>query len=87
MNVFIMAKNSGNYYNLFDVSLIEISINKFSEKGVINIHVENETLHLYMACYCEKKYLIKKYQDMEDSIKTDCVLNIIADIVYKEEVR
>lgn len=86
MNVFIKDKESNNYYNLFNVSTVNISFNEISDdKDEVDIEVYNETHHVCVSCIYEKEYSMKKYLDLEHSIKTDCVLNIVGDDVYEVE--
>lgn len=86
MNVFIKDKESNNYYNLFDVSAVNISFNEISDdKDEIDIEVYNKTHHVCVSCIYEKEYSMKKYRDLEYSIKTDCVLKIVGDDVYEVE--
>lgn len=86
MNVFIKEKDSETYYNLFDVSSIKISNHEFSgDEYVIDIDIYNETLHVYVGCYCERESLMKSCSELECSIKTVSTLNIVGDYVSKEK--
>lgn len=83
MNVFIRDEYSRNYYNLFDVSTINISLCELSEKEyAIDIHVFNDTFHVYARSLPEKGYEGEKYRDLERKIKVDDFISIICDSVH-----
>lgn len=86
MNVFINEKGSGTRYSLFDVSSIKVSSHEFSgDEYVIDIDVYNETLHVYVGCYCERESLMKRYGELAYRIRTESVLDIVGDYVSKEK--
>ena len=83
MNVFIKEKESGNYYNLFDVSTVNISTREWSEeKHAIDIHVFNDTFHVYAGYYLEKEFLKEEYKKLWRKIRNDNSILIGCDFVH-----
>ena len=79
MNVFIKEKDSGNYYNLFDVSTVNISFREVSEeKHAIDIHIFNDTFHVYASRYSTEE----DYRDLQRSFKTSDAIDIYCDSVH-----
>ena len=83
MNVFINEKESGNYYNFFDVSTINISLRELSKgKYAIDIHAFNDTFHVYAYILTTKDYEGEEYRDLEHSIKTENFISIACDVLH-----
>ena len=86
MNVFIREKESGNYYNFFDVSTINISIREFSEeKYAIDIHIFNNTFHAYaniLRAKYEKHDIDDMYCELDSKIRTEKFVIIACDSVH-----
>lgn len=82
MNVFIKEKESGNYYNLFDVSSINVSIREFSDdKNAIDIHIYNNTLHIYTCCKYKKNEAVRRYSEIRYNIQIHDSFSLVCDFV------